>query len=61
MSDVWGLSLPHLNRTPAELHADSQATLSDRHIELIDRRPLELIGNFQPLNMMLSSLRARPR
>jgi CRP-like cAMP-binding protein len=51
MSDALGLSVPHLNRTLAELRADGLIAINGRHVELIEREALELIGNFQPLNM----------
>jgi len=52
MSDVLGLSVPHLNRTLAKLRADGHVELNGHHIKFCDIRALELLGHFQPLNLI---------
>src|SRR5215470_5396383 len=51
ISDVLGLSVPHLNRTLAKLRADGLVAIKGHQVELLDRAALELLGNFQPLNL----------
>jgi CRP-like cAMP-binding protein len=49
MGDALGLSVPHLNRMLAKLRADGLVSIAGRHVRLLDRRSLELLGHFQPL------------
>jgi CRP-like cAMP-binding protein len=51
MSDALGLSVPHLNRTLAKLRTDGLIAVNGHDIELVDRRSLEQLGHFQPLNL----------
>ena len=51
ISDALGLSVPHLNRTLARLRADGLIAIEDRHVEFIDKKALERLGQFQPLNL----------
>lgn len=51
MSDALGLSVPHLNRMLAKLKADGMVVMSERRVEFADRRAIELLAHFQPLNL----------
>jgi CRP-like cAMP-binding protein len=51
MSDALGLSVPHLNRTMARLRADGLIKVNGRCIELADIEALEMLGQFQPVNL----------
>jgi len=51
MSDVLGLSVPHLNRTLAKLRADGSVTVNNHKIGLLDLAGLEILGHFQPLDL----------
>jgi hypothetical protein len=51
MSDALGLSVPHLNRTPVKLRAQELIAVEGRHIAFIDLEALQLLGNFQPLDL----------
>ncbi len=51
MSDALGLSVPHLNRTMARLRADALIKVNGRCIEFADLEALEMLGQFQPLNL----------
>jgi CRP-like cAMP-binding protein len=51
MSDVLGLSVPHLNRTLAKLRADGSVTVNSHKIGLLDVAGLEILGHFQPLDL----------
>jgi hypothetical protein len=46
-----GLSVPHLNRTLAKLRADGLIAMDGRHVQLVDLAALELLGNFQRLEL----------
>jgi hypothetical protein len=48
MSDVLGLSVPHLNRTLAKLRGDGLIDIAAHRICLVDTKALELVGHFQP-------------
>ena len=52
MSDALGLSVPHLNRTLARLRADGTIALSNHKVSLTDLTALEMLGHFQPLDLM---------
>jgi CRP-like cAMP-binding protein len=52
MSDALGLSVPHLNRTLAKLRTDGHIAVEGHHIQFRDIRSLELLGHFQPLDLM---------
>jgi CRP-like cAMP-binding protein len=51
MSDALGLSVPHLNRTLAKLRADGLIAMDGRHVQFVDLAALELLGNFQRLEL----------
>ncbi|MBX3513206.1 MAG: Crp/Fnr family transcriptional regulator [Xanthobacteraceae bacterium] len=51
ISDALGLSVPHFNRTLAKLRTDGLIATKGRQIEFIDHPALELLGNYQPLNL----------
>jgi CRP-like cAMP-binding protein len=48
MSDVLGLSVPHLNRTLAKLRSDGLIDMAAHRIYLLDAKALQLVGHFQP-------------
>jgi CRP-like cAMP-binding protein len=48
MSDVLGLSVPHLNRTLAKLRTDGLIDIAAHRIHLLDAKALELVSHFQP-------------
>jgi CRP-like cAMP-binding protein len=48
MSDVLGLSVPHLNRTLAKLRNDGLIEVATPRIHLADVEALEMLGHFQP-------------
>jgi CRP-like cAMP-binding protein len=52
MSDVLGLSPPHLNRTMARLRRDSLIEVAGHRIDLIDVDALEMLGHFQPVRLV---------
>lgn len=52
MSDVLGLSVPHLNRTLAKLRVDGHVEITGHHFRFCDIKALELLGHFQPLNLI---------
>jgi CRP-like cAMP-binding protein len=49
MSDVLGLSVPHLNRTLAKLRSDGLLEVTGRRIRLVDTKALEMLSHFQAL------------
>src|SRR5262249_21212071 len=51
MSDALGLSVPHLNPTMAKMRAERPIKVSGRCIEFADLEALEMLGQFQPLNL----------
>lgn len=51
MGDALGLSVPHINRTLAKLRAEGLISVNDRHVTFLDRKGLELLGQFQSLNL----------
>jgi CRP-like cAMP-binding protein len=51
MSDALGLSVPHLNRMMAKLRAEGLIKVNRRRIEFADLEALEMLGQFQPLNL----------
>jgi CRP-like cAMP-binding protein len=60
MSDALGLSVPHLNRTLANLRSEGLITVSNHRIVLVDVAALEMLGHFQPLNLMCIPLAPDP-
>jgi hypothetical protein len=48
MSDALGLSVPHLNRTLSQLRAEGLIAVNERRVEIIDRKAIELLAQFQP-------------
>lgn len=51
MSDVLGLSVPHLNRTLTKLKGDGLITVAERHIEFVDIKAMRLLAHFQPAKL----------
>lgn len=51
MSDVLGLSVPHLNRTMAKLRSDGLIDVAVHRVYLADIEALEMLGHFQPLKL----------
>lgn len=51
MSDVLGLSVPHLNRTLARLRSDGLLEMEGRRVRLADINGLELLSHFQALKL----------
>jgi DNA-binding transcriptional regulator LsrR (DeoR family) len=60
MSDALGLSVPHLNRTLAKLRSDGLITVSNHRVVLVDVAALEMLGHFQPLNLVRIPLAPGP-
>lgn len=48
MSEVPGLSVPHLNRTLARLRGDGMIASAGRHVTLADTEALQLLAHYQP-------------
>lgn len=51
MSDVLGLSVPHLNRTMQQLRADKLITSRARYFELTNLSGLQTLAQYQPMDM----------
>lgn len=51
MSDVLGLSVPHLNRTLAKLRNDGLLQVTDSRLYLISKMELEILSHFQALKL----------
>ncbi len=51
MSDVLGLSVPHLNRTMARLRSDGLIDVAVHRIDLIDVKALEMLAQYQPVKV----------
>jgi CRP-like cAMP-binding protein len=51
MSDVLGLSVPHLNRTLAKLRTDGLINIAAHRVDLLDLKALQMLGHFQPLKL----------
>jgi CRP-like cAMP-binding protein len=51
MSDVLGLSMPHLNRTLTKLRREGLVDLAGHCLHLIDVKALEMLSHFQPLKL----------
>lgn len=51
MSDALGLSVPHLNRMLTKLKTDGMIVMRERQVEFADRKAIELLAHFQPLNL----------
>jgi CRP-like cAMP-binding protein len=54
MSDVLGLSVPHLNRTLARLRSDGLLTLTGHRVHFADTKALEMLSHFQPLKPIMA-------
>lgn len=50
MSDALGLSVPHLNRTLAQLRADGLIVVDGRCVVFADKHALAHLAQFQPVN-----------
>jgi CRP-like cAMP-binding protein len=48
MSDALGLSVPHLNRMLSQLRSEGMIAVSERQVELIDVKALQMLAQFQP-------------
>lgn len=48
MSDVLGLSVPHLNRMLAKLRGDGLIAMDGRHVTFVDVKGLRRLAQFQP-------------
>ncbi len=59
MSDALGLSAPHLNRMLMKLRAEGLIAVSDRHLEFLDVRAMEMLAQFQPPRPIRIPLPAR--
>jgi len=51
MSDVLGLSVPHVNSMLARLRSDAMIRIAERRVEFVDARALELLAHFQPATL----------
>ena len=51
MADVLGLSVPHLNRVMQQLRAEHLITTRSRLVELTDMAGLQLLAQYQPLDL----------
>lgn len=51
MSDVLGLSVPHLNRMMQQLRAEKLITSTGRYIELTHLSGLETLAQYQPMEL----------
>jgi CRP-like cAMP-binding protein len=49
LGDALGLSVPHLNRTLAQLRSEGLLTLNKRRVQFTDMKGLQLLSQFQPL------------
>ena len=52
MSDVLGLSVPHLNRMMQQLRAEKLIADSERQVEFIDIEAMQTLAHYQPLDLM---------
>ena len=52
MSDVLGLSVPHLNRMMQQLRAEKLIADSERQVEFIDIESMQTLAHYQPLELM---------
>jgi CRP-like cAMP-binding protein len=51
IGDALGLSVPHLNRMLVQLRTDGLITIHERCVEFIDLKAMQVLGQFQPLNL----------
>lgn len=51
MSDLLGLSVPHLNKTLAKLRTERLIDVAARRIYLVDIKAMEVLGHYQPLKL----------
>ena len=51
MADVLGLSVPHLNRVMQQLRAEHLITSRSRLVELTDMAGLQMLAQYQPLDL----------
>jgi len=49
MSDALGLSVPHLNRMLTQLRVEGLIAINGRRVEIVDRKTIELLAQFQPI------------
>ena len=50
IGDALGLSVPHLNRTLAQLRREGLITVNGHRIELVQPAAIQQLGHFQPLS-----------
>jgi CRP-like cAMP-binding protein len=50
MSDALGLSVPHLNRMLTQLRADGLIALTERRVEFLDPKAMQMLAQFQPVH-----------
>ena len=48
MSDVLGLSLPHLNRMMQQLRSEKLIADSERRVEFLDLGAMQALAHYQP-------------
>lgn len=51
MSDALGLSVPHLNRMLTKLRNEGLIAVTERRVEFIDLKALQLLAQFQPAHL----------
>jgi CRP-like cAMP-binding protein len=49
MSDALGLSVPHLNRMLTKLRTEGMIGISERRVEFVDMKGMQLLAQFQPI------------
>jgi DNA-binding transcriptional regulator LsrR (DeoR family) len=49
MSDALGLSAPHRNRMLTRLRSEGLIAVTERRVEFIDLKALQLLAQFQPV------------
>ena len=52
MSDVLGLSVPHLNRMMQQLRAEKLISDQERQVEFVDIEAMQTLAHYQPLELM---------
>jgi CRP-like cAMP-binding protein len=51
MSDTLGLSVPHLNRMLTRLRNERLLVLSERHVQFLDIKALEVLAHYHPATL----------
>jgi CRP-like cAMP-binding protein len=60
MSDVLGLSVPHLNRMMQQLRAEKLIADRERQIEFLDAEAMQALAHYQPQALMRIPPRVKP-